>query len=243
MSSRRLVCVTATALAGMVPGLFAADAPAAKGRVPVTLSTQLANDGWMIIVNLADDDVREVACRLDGEGDFRSLGLTPTVNPKTGYPIPVTFFNLPPGAGEKDEHVVSVKWTTGGGKTRGPYDLSVSLAGEVVKNAKYILETVTSNSWVAFGTDYKGKPILFFTHLLSHRNALREIRYSFDDKTVSRTFAFTPWKDLGDTPTVGDDPIYVDVPADTKFAAVQLRYLDDTESEIKTFPVRRSTTP
>jgi hypothetical protein len=77
--------------------------------------------------------------------------------------------------------------------------------------------------------------VVYFTHLLSYRNALREIRYSLDDTSVSQKFAFTPWTKLGETPTVGDDPILLEVPGATKSISVQLLYLDGTASEIKTF--------
>jgi hypothetical protein len=232
-SPARLTCLT---LACCVwAGASEVRASAATERVPVTLSTQLANNGWSVVVHLADEDVREIFYRLDEQGDFRSLGLSPVVNPKNGLPVPVTFFNLPKAAGAQDQHRIAVKWLTANGTPRGPYDLTLSLAQDMVKNAKYILETITSNSWVAFADGYKGKRVVYFTHLLSFRNALREIRYSLDDASVSKKFAFTPWTKLGETPTVGDDPIYVEVPAATKSIAVQLLYLDGTASEIKTF--------
>jgi hypothetical protein len=222
------------------PGPTAAGEEQAS-RAPVTVSGQLSNDGWSIVLNVADGDVREIFRRVDDEVEFRSLGFTPVTDPRTGRPAPATFFGLPPEAAATDQHRISVKWTTGDGRTRGPYDLTLSLAAELVKSTRYILDTVTPGSWIAFREYPEGHRMALFTHLMSYRNALREVRYSVDDTSLSQRFPFKPWKDLGSTPRMGrDDRLYIEIPFTAAFMAVQLQYLDGTESEIRTFRVGAS---
>jgi hypothetical protein len=216
---------------GLLP---AAAVTAAPG---VTLMTMLSNSGWTVVLYFADERIREIFYRLDQAGEFRSTGFTRMIDPKTGFRVPATFFQLPPDVGRTSRHTVAVMWLDAAGTKKGPRKLSFSLAEEVVQAAKQTLETLIPDDWIAFREYPKGKLVVYFTTLLSYRNALSEIRYSADDASLSRRFPFETWTDLSTTPTVGD-PCYMELPLATRSVSVQLRYLDGSESDVKTFPVR-----
>jgi hypothetical protein len=73
--------------------------------------------------------------------------------------------------------------------------------------------------------------VVYFSHLLSYKAALREIRFSVDDDALDRTLRFVR---STEDPTHGIDPadeMMVKVPRGTKSVWVRLTYADGTRSE------------
>ncbi len=241
---RRAAVVLLLGLAAGVPATCgerasAVSPPEGKPAGPgVTMTTSLSNSGWMVVLYFAEQGIREILYRLDEAGDFQSTGFSRVIDPKTGYPLPNTYFQLPAEVARSDRHTLVVKWRDAEGREQGPRQLSFSLTEEAVGAARHVLETVTPNDWIAFREYPKGTLLVYFTHLLSHRNALREIRYSLDDASLSQTLPFETATDLSTAPTVGDGPLYLKVPLATRSVSVKLRYLDGSESAVRTFPVR-----
>ena len=83
----------------------------------------------------------------------------------------------------------------------------------------------TAGSWLSF-RDYEGKVLLYFTHLMSYRPLLKEIRYSLNSDALDKTFAFRPSDKMFE---VGEE-LYLAVPRETQFATVQVTYKDGTLS-------------
>ncbi|PZR73736.1 MAG: hypothetical protein DLM73_10290 [Chthoniobacterales bacterium] len=193
---------------------------------PVALTAQESNGGWSIIFTLSDFKAKELFYKLDGKGDFQSTGQLPYKNPQTGMPMintNVPLPNLPPG-----EHTVEVKYTDKNGKTNGPYTLKFSTGDERLAQGKMILN-MTAGSWLEF-RDFQGKVILYFTHLISYRSVLKEIRYSLNSDALDKTFPFKP---TDKTFEVGDEQLLIYVPPDTQFASVQVTFKDDTKSAVQ----------
>ena len=84
----------------------------------------------------------------------------------------------------------------------------------------------TQSSWVAFGENAGREPVLYFTHLLTYRGALKEIRYGLDGPP-DRVFPFPPAPEgTAVAPIVPDMSIYVVAPAATRYATVEIIYKD-----------------
>jgi hypothetical protein len=128
--------------------------------------------------------------------------------------------NLSPG-----EHTIEVKYVDKNEKTNGPYTLKFSTIAEQLAQVKMSLN-MTAGSWLSF-RDYQGKVLLYFTHLLSYRAGLKEIRYSLNSDKLDQTFKFKPTDEMFG---VGDELPFIYVPADTQFASVQITYKDGTIS-------------
>jgi hypothetical protein len=193
---------------------------------PVTLTTQQSNSGWAAIFSLADFKATELFYRLDRKGDFISTGHLPQKSPQTGLPMINTYVpmpNLAPG-----DHTIEVKYTDKNGATNGPYTLKFSTASEELAQGKQILE-MTKGSWLSF-RDYDGKVLLYFTHLLSYRPVIKEIRYSLNSEALDQNFKFKPNDKMF---IAGDDVVYLSVPADTQYAAVQITYKDGMKSDVQ----------
>ncbi|MFL6519695.1 MAG: DUF4062 domain-containing protein [Chthoniobacterales bacterium] len=193
---------------------------------PVTLTTQQSNSGWAAIFSLADFKATELFYRLDRKGDFVSTGHLPQKSPQTGLPMINTYVpmpNLAPG-----DHTMEVKYTDKNGATNGPYTLKFSTASEQLAQGKQILE-MTKGSWLSF-RDYDGKVLLYFTHLLSYRPVIQEIRYSINSDAVDQVYKFKPSDKMY---IAGDDVVYITVPANSQYAAVQITYKDGTKSDVQ----------
>jgi hypothetical protein len=193
---------------------------------PVTLTTQQSNSGWAVIFSLTDFKAKELFYRLDGNGDFRSTGYLPQINPQTGLPQISTYVPLPnlaPG-----DHTVEVKYTDKNGATNGPYTLKFSTASEALAQGKQILE-MTKASWLSF-RDYDGKVLLYFTHLMSYRPVIKEIHYSLNSDALDQNYKFKPSDKMFIS---GDELPYITVPANSQYASVQITYKDGTKSDVQ----------
>jgi hypothetical protein len=71
--------------------------------------------------------------------------------------------------------------------------------------------------------------------LLGYRGTLKSIRYSLDSDALDKTLPFKPPAPGEDAGTVGEGPVFIEVPATTKSASVQLEFIDGTMSDKKTF--------
>lgn len=193
---------------------------------PVTLTAQLSNSGWAVTFILTDFKAKELFYKLDGKGDFQSTGQLPLKNAQTGLPMINTYLPLPnlaPG-----EHTIEVKYVDKNEKTNGPFTLKFSTAEEQLAEGKVALN-MTAGSWLTF-SDYDGKVLLYFTQLLSYRPIIKEIRYSLNSEKLDQTFKFKPSDKMYE---VGDELVYLTVPADSQFANVQVTYKDGTTSPVQ----------
>ena len=193
---------------------------------PVALSAQWSNSGWAVSFTLTDFKAREIFYKLDGKGEFESTGHLPYKNPQTGLPrvnTHVALPNLSPG-----EHTIEVKYVDKDEKMNGPYTLKFSTGEELLAQGKMSLN-MTAGSWLVF-RDYDGKVLLYFTHLLSYRPIIKEIRYSLNSDKLDQTFKFKPSNRMGE---IGDELIYLAVPGDSQFASVQVTYKDGTISPVQ----------
>jgi hypothetical protein len=188
---------------------------------PVTIMAQQSNSGWAIVFTLSDFKVKELFYRLDGKGDFQSTGHLPNTNAQTGLPMINSYVplpNLPPG-----EHAVEVKYTDKNDKTNGPYNLKFSTEQQQMAQSKMVLN-MTSGSWLAF-RDYEGRVLLYFTHLMGHREVIKEIRYSLDNDSLDQVY-----KPM----FIGNQEVpFLYVPKNTQFASVQVTFTDGTKSKVE----------
>jgi len=194
---------------------------------PISITAQYSNSGWAIIFILTDYKAKELFYRLDGKGEFVSTGHLPTKNAQTGLPMVQTYVPLPnlvPG-----EHSVEAKYVDRNDKTNGPYALKFSTDTEQLAQGKQALE-MTKGSWLMF-RDYDGKVLLYFTHLVSYRQVIKEIRYSLNSEALDQTFKFKPSAKMYEIGA--DDIVYLTVPPNTQYAAVQVTYKDGMKSDVQ----------
>ena len=83
---------------------------------------------------------------------------------------------------------------------------------------------MTSGSWISF-RDFQGRTLLYFTHLMTHRAVIKEIRFSLNSDKVDQVY-----KPM----FVGSQEVpFIYVPKDTQFACVQVAFTDGTMSKVE----------
>ena len=208
---------------------------------PVSLSGMMTNSGWMVTVQVTGSP-KEILYRTDSGDDFKSTGHTQYKNPSTGNLMPNMTVNLDTMAGPT---TFEIKYVDANDKERGPFEVEFEPESELVSSQKKILEMMPQ-SWAAF-RDYDGKTLVYFSHLLGYRNAIKEIWYGLDKETpdtkykisiITDTGVIEHHKDFdqGDRKNPGaitetELPFFT-VPGTTKFVTIKIHYLDDTESKI-----------
>lgn len=195
---------------------------------PVTLSAMQSNAGWGLTF-IVSDEAQEILWRRKGQGEFKSTGHQPNMRTASGLPMPVMYVPLSDGAPGTFE----VKYVDAKGRENGPYELVFDPAAQQLAQTKSILD-MTANSWVAF-RDWEDGVLLYFTHLVSHRGSLKEVRYSLDSDALDRRIDLPP-SDPRNPYAMPDDYLpYVTVPKATRYVLVQVTYADGTTSEAHRF--------
>jgi methyl-accepting chemotaxis protein len=208
---------------------------------PVSLSGMMSNSGWMITIQVTGSP-KEILYRTDSSADFKTTGYMQYKNPTTGNLMPNMTVNLDKMAGPT---TFEVKYIDANDRERGPFKIEFEPASELVSSQKKILEMLPQ-SWVSF-RNYDGKTLVYFTHLLSYRSAIKEIWYGLDKDepdTRYKVAIMTPTGviehakelDQGDPKNphaLGENEMpFFSVPGTTEFITVKLDYLDGTQSEI-----------
>jgi hypothetical protein len=190
-----------------------------------------SNAGWMISFQLPDQHSREILYRLNRESAFTSTGTSHReVDPITGLPAPNYSVTIPSLRGA---NVISLKYIDAQGQERGPFLLPFDTDKEYVKFTKDVLDSLPL--WVSFREYPKGQLLVYFTNLVSYKNAFEEIRYSVDNDSLSQRVTFVPDRDSVAPGITDKDQIYQNIPMSTKFVYVKLIYIDHTESSIRKF--------
>jgi hypothetical protein len=192
---------------------------------------QESREGWHIILQLADWRAKEIFYKLDGQGEFKSTGFLDNKNPQTGVPMINSTIVLPKLAA--GAHAIEVKYLDRTDKTNGPYAWKFSTVEARVTVAKNALHS-GKPPWVIFGAPGP-KPWLAFTILLLYRPVIKEIRYSLNSENLDRTFPFKPSDKMMDVQDIPTLETLVYVPAETRFACVQVTYVDGTKSPMQKY--------
>jgi hypothetical protein len=200
-------------------------------KSPVRISANQDNSGWQISILMADYKAKSVDYRLDGQGDFKSTGFQSFPSPHTGLPMPV--LSVSAGALSPGDHSMEVRYVDMSDKVNGPYKLVFNTNSSALASAKPIISALAA-TWAEF-RDYDGKLLVYFSHILPYRGALKTIRYSLDNDSLDKTYPFKPPVAGEQVGSVGDNPIYTEVPLTTKSVCVQLEFTDGTLTEKKTY--------
>ncbi|MEO7150963.1 MAG: toll/interleukin-1 receptor domain-containing protein [Burkholderiaceae bacterium] len=237
-SSAASSSVTSAAASPAAPAASqAATAPIAE---PVRLVGMLTNSGWMIHLDVVGPArPREIFVRWEGEPGFGSTGLQSTRDSQTGLPLPRMDIEL-----EVDPKAplakrrIDVRYDDAVGRSHGPYALIFDPKAQVVAETRQLLEA-TRASWLSFREYPAGHRLVYFTHLVSNRNGLSEIRYSVDTDALDQRFEITPdWGGPGAPRIRESDPLMIEIPMAARYVRVQLVYADGGVAPARRFDVR-----
>ena len=193
---------------------------------PVSVYWMNHNTGWTGTIQIAEM-TKEIFWKPPGADQFSSTGFSEIRSYSTGLPHPNGNIELPKDAKRGS---FEIKYRNLAGVEMGPFTDFFDPLEEFIAQTKQVLN-VSKSAWLAF-REYDGKLLLYFTHLLTYRNGLSSIRYGLDIEIPNCDYPFSS----DDEPTSAgidpDLPIYIEVPEETKFATVVLRFKDETETEV-----------
>lgn len=186
------------------------------------------NSGWTVVFSVADPTLG-ISWRMGEEGSFRETGFMDTLDPRTRKRMPNPSIQLPADA---PAGTLMVRYVDITGEMQGPFPIRFDPESALVRDQRKILD-MTSTSWLSF-REFNGL-LVYYTHLMSYRCAIREVRIGIDSTMPDKVLNMPPC-DMRDPHAIPlEAQPYLKLPVATKSVSVELTYRDGSISEVKTF--------
>lgn len=186
------------------------------------------NGGWTVVFSIADPALG-ISWRLGETGDFRETGFIDTLDSRTRKRMPNPSVQLPADA---PAGVIQVRYVDINGDTQGPFPIRFDPEAALIRDQRKILD-MTATSWLSF-REFNGL-LIYYTHLMSYRCAIREVRIGIDSAVPDKVLKMPPC-DLRDPSVIPHEATpYLKLAPTTRSVSVELTYRDGSVSEIKSF--------
>jgi hypothetical protein len=202
--------------------------PAAESTNAPIASFSRHNGGWTIVFSIADPTLG-ISWRMGDAGDFRETGFLDTLDPRNRKRMPNPSIEL---AADAPAATIQVRYIDTSGDLQGPFPIRFDPEAALLRDQRKILD-MTAISWLSF-RDFNGL-LVYYTHLVSYRCAIREVRVGIDSSMPDKVLKMPPcdMRDPNAIPTGAQ--LYMKLPPTTQFMSVELTYRDGSVSEIKSF--------
>ncbi len=186
------------------------------------------NGGWTVVFSIADPTLG-ISWRIGETSDFRETGFLDTLDSRTRKRMPNPAIELPADA---QAATIQVRYVDASGDMQGPFPIKFDPEAAPVRDQRKILD-MTATSWLSF-REFNGL-LVYYTHLVSYRCAIREVRIGIDTAVPGQVLKLPPcdMRDPGAIPH--DAQVYLKLAPPTRAVSVELTYRDGSVSEIKTF--------
>ncbi len=186
------------------------------------------NGGWSVVFSIADPTLG-ISWRIGDAGDFRETGFLDTLDPRTRKRMPNPSIEL---AADAPAATIQLRYIDASGEMQGPFPIKFDPAAALLRDQRKILD-MTATSWLSF-RDFNGL-LVYYTHLVSYRCAIREVRVGIDSAVPDKVLQMPPcdMRDPNEIPRGAQ--LYMKLPPTTQFMSVELTYRDGSVSEIKSF--------
>ena len=121
------------------------------------------NGGWTVVFSIADPTLG-ISWRLGEAGDFRETGFMDTLDPRTRKRMPNPSIEL-------------------------AFPIRFDPEAALIRDQRKILD-MTATSWLAF-REFNGL-LVYYTHLMSYRCAIREVRVGIDSTVPDKVLKMPP---------------------------------------------------
>ena len=217
------------------PQKLAALPPVAVPRIPKedSINAPIAsfsrhNGGWTIVFSIADPTLG-ISWRMGDAGDFRETGFIDTLDPRTRKRMPNPSIELPADA---PAATIQLRYVDTNGDMQGPFPIRFDPEAALIRDQRKILD-MTATSWLSF-REFNGL-LVYYTHLVSYRCAIREVRVGIDTAVPDKVLKMPPC-DIRDPSVIPHDAqLYLKLAPSTQTVSVELTYRDGSVSEIKSF--------
>src|SRR6202011_5735666 len=186
------------------------------------------NGGWTVVFSIADPTLG-ISWRMGETSEFRETGFMDTLDPRTRKRMPNPSIEL---AGDAPAATIQVRYVDVSGELRGPFPIKFDPEAALIHDQRKILD-MTATSWLAF-REFNGL-LVYYTHLVSYRCAIREVRIGIDSAVPDKVLKMPPCDPRDPFEIPHDAQPYLKVAPVTQFVSVELTYRDGSVSEIKSF--------
>lgn len=200
---------------------------------PEQLNAPLANfmrhnGGWSVTLSFADP-VTAISWRFGEKGNFKETGFLDTLDPRTRKRMPNPSLQLD---ADTPEGTIYVRYADIRGDWAEPFPIKFDPVAALERGERQILE-MTSGSWLSF-REFNGL-MVYYTHLMSYRCAIREVKIGIDSTVPDRKLAMPVCDPQNPSAIPHSAQPYMKLAPNTKFISVELTYRDGSVSETKTF--------
>jgi hypothetical protein len=186
------------------------------------------NGGWTITFSIADPTLG-ISWRMGDAGEFRETGFIDTLDPRTRKRMPNPSIEL---SADAPAATLQVRYVDASGELQGPFPIKFDPEAALIRDQRKILD-MTATSWLSF-REFNGL-LVYYTHLMSYRCAIREVRIGIDSSVPDKVLKMPPC-DPRDPSVIPRDALpYMKLAPSTQFVSVELTYRDGSVSEIKSF--------
>ena len=186
------------------------------------------NGGWTVVFSIADPTLG-ISWRMGDAGDFRETGFMDTLDPRTRKRMPNPSIELPADA---PAAMIQVRYVDTNGELQGPFPIRFDPEAALIRDQRKILD-MTATSWLSF-REFNGL-LVYYTHLMSYRCAIREVRVGIDSTVPDKVVKMPPCDPRDPSVIPHDATPYLKLSPQTRSVSVELTYRDGSVSEIKSF--------
>jgi hypothetical protein len=186
------------------------------------------NGGWSMIFSIADPTLG-ISWRMANTGDFRETGFLDTLDPRTRKRMPNPSVEL---AADTPSATFEVRYVDTMGNLQGPFPIKFEPEAALIHDQRKILD-MTASSWLSF-REFNGL-LVYYTHLMSYRCAIREVRIGIDTAVPDQVLKMPPCNMKDPVAIPSDAKPYLKLSPSNQSVSVELTYRDGSVSEIRSF--------
>jgi len=186
------------------------------------------NGGWTVAFSILDPTLG-ISWRMGDSGDFRETGFLDTLDPRTRKRMPNPSIEL---AADAPAATIQVRYIDASGEMQGPFPIKFDPEAALIHDQRKILD-MTATSWLSF-REFNGL-LVYYTHLMSYRCAIREVRIGIDSAVPDKVLKMPPCDPRDPVAIPASAQPYLKLTPTTRFVSVELTYRDGSISEIKSF--------
>jgi hypothetical protein len=186
------------------------------------------NSGWTVVFSIADPALG-ISWRMGDSGEFRETGFIDTLDPRTRKRMPNPSIEL---AADAPAATLQLRYVDATGELQGPFPICFDPEAALIRDQRKILD-MTATGWLSF-REFNGL-LVYYTHLMSYRCAIREVRVGIDSAVPDKVLKMPPCDPRDPSAIPHDAQPYLKLAPATKSVSVELTYRDGSVSEIKSF--------
>ena len=186
------------------------------------------NGGWTVVFSIADPALG-ISWRIGDSGEFRETGFINSLDPRTRKRMPNPSIEL---AADAPAATIQLRYVDASGELQGPFPIRFDPEAALIRDQRKILD-MTATSWLSF-REFNGL-LVYYTHLMSYRCAIREVRVGIDSAVPDKVLKMPPCDPRDPSAIPHDSQPYLKLAPATKSVSVELTYRDGSVSEIKSF--------